>query len=98
MGETLKERNEGTYGGVPPVDAAAAAAAGDEDAEREAFRSAMARAAEKQREGQRSRASAARAQRPKVDVGDAQGGIPWATVFPVAVVVLWGVNMFLFRR
>ena len=71
----------------------AAAPPGDEDAQRDAFRSAMQRAAEKHREGQRSRAAMARMARPKLDV---QEGPSWSVIFPVAVAALWVLNFAIF--
>ena len=91
---SIQERNEGVYGGVPPVDAPR----GDAEAEKDAFRSAMARATEKQKEGQRSRAAMARQARPKIEVPGASGGPDWGTIFPVAVAVLWVVNFTLFGK
>ena len=83
------------YGGVPPVDASVV---GDAEAEKEAFRAAMARAAERQKEGQRSRATIARQTRQKLPDEAAGGGLSWSTIFPVAVVGLWVVNFTVFGK
>ena len=91
---SIQERNEGVYGGVPPVDAPR----GDAEAERDAFRSAMARATEKQKEGQRSRAAMARQARAKIEAPSAGTGPSWSTIFPVAVAALWAVNFALFGK
>lgn len=88
-------KNEGEYGGVPPVESTDAGRPdssypGDVERRNEVFRDAMVRATEKQKEGARARAALARLQRPKVEVTG--GTTSWGFVFPALVAGLWAVN------
>lgn len=94
--ESLRERNEGVFGGVAPVDARRAARDGGENAA-DAYRAAMYRAAEKVRDGARFRASLARANRARVEM-PAVGGFSAAALLPVFALGIWAVNYALFMR
>ncbi len=108
---TLRDRNEGIYGGYAPPDAPAGGAGAHYDGssglgargpinpqdQQEAFRVSMYRAAERQKDGARFRAAMARMQRPQIEVPP-PGRALRALLVPAAVVGIWVVNYMLFMR
>ncbi len=84
---TLRERNEGTFGGVGPVDPESA----------DAFREAMHRSAARVKDGARTRASLSRLQRAQVDVPPV-GTVSVKFALPFIAAGIWAVNWVLFMR
>lgn len=84
---TLRERNEGTFGGVGPVDPESA----------DAFREAMHRSAARVKDGARMRASLSRLQRAQVDVPPV-GTVSAKFALPFIAAGIWVVNWALFMR
>jgi hypothetical protein len=86
-GPSTRERNEGVFGGVGPVDAASD----------DAFRAAMARSVARVKDGARARASLSRLHRAQVDIPP-EGAVSFKAALPLVALAIWGVNWFVFMR
>jgi len=86
-GPSTRERNEGVFGGVGPVDAAAD----------DAFRAAMARSVARVKDGARARASLSRLHRAQVDIPP-EGTVSFKAALPLVALAIWGVNWLVFMR